>query len=120
MSDKAIRSWCYDDNNQNFEYVAVEEAEKLEARLETLEETVAKLPKCWRLTDEGELVQDVPVVPGMVLWYWIEEPTKYLLGSTKLHIHYTESFLTEMDGWKHFCDCYSTREAAKAKEPTHA
>ena len=34
-----------------------------------LTEMIDKLPKCWRLADNGELVQDVVVIPGMVLWY---------------------------------------------------
>jgi hypothetical protein len=34
-----------------------------------LTEMIDKLPKCWRLDDNGVLVQDVVVMPGMVLWY---------------------------------------------------
>ena len=37
-------------------------------KIEQLQEIVDKLPKCWRLVD-GELVQDVPVVPGMAVHY---------------------------------------------------
>lgn len=85
------------------------------ARLPELEVVVGVFAsRCWRLDESGELVQDVLVVPGMVLWYWIKGPTKYLLASYKLHIHHTESSLTEMDGWKHFYDCYNTPEAAWA------
>ena len=38
-----------------------------EAKVARLQAIVDKLPKCWRLV-EGKLVQDVPVVPGMVLY----------------------------------------------------
>ena len=37
------------------------------AEIERLRVTVDKMPKCWGLKD-GKLVQDVPVVPGMVVW----------------------------------------------------
>jgi hypothetical protein len=67
------------------------------------------------IVDQRPVTADgVVVVPGMMLWYWIDGPTKRLLASYKLHIHHTESTLTEMDGWKHFYDCYSTRAAAEA------
>lgn len=35
--------------------------------VEPLLAIVDKLPQCWRLVD-GQLVQDVPVLPGMTLW----------------------------------------------------
>ena len=38
--------------------------------VERLQAIVDKLPKCWRLNDAGELVQDCPVVPGMKVWVW--------------------------------------------------
>ncbi len=37
-------------------------------KLNGLQAIVAKLPKCWRLNEAGELVQDVSVVPGMTIW----------------------------------------------------
>ena len=39
----------------------------LESQLATAQATIDKLPKCWRLNEAGELVQDCPVVPGMEL-----------------------------------------------------
>ncbi len=36
-------------------------------REDGLKAIVDKLPKCWRLNDEGEWVRDVPVVPGMIV-----------------------------------------------------
>ncbi len=38
-------------------------------RIDELEAIVEKLPKCWRLNDVGELVQDVPVYPSMDVWF---------------------------------------------------
>lgn len=26
------------------------------------------IPKCWRLDNDGTLVQDVPIVPGLIVW----------------------------------------------------
>lgn len=42
---------------------------KLLSAYESLQAVVAALPKCWRLNDAGERVQDVPVVPGMKVFY---------------------------------------------------
>ena len=39
-----------------------------DASFAQLKTSIAKLPKCWRLNEEGELVQDVLVLPGMKLW----------------------------------------------------
>ena len=36
----------------------------LTERVRVLEEVMDKLPKCWRLDENGELVQDHPIVPG--------------------------------------------------------
>ena len=76
-------------------------------RLETLEETDAKLPKCWRLNEDGKRVQDVSVVPGMVIYRRnadgsISQLTT-ALRNPGLHCYYS-----------------STREAAEAEEPAHA
>ena len=46
---------------------SLDEVERLQAIVDTL-------PKCWRLNEEGELVQDVPVVPGMVV-FWVSLDT---------------------------------------------
>ena len=43
--------------------------------IDRLHGIVNKLPTCWRLNNAGELVQDVPVVPGMaVFWLWPDIP----------------------------------------------
>ncbi len=39
------------------------------AEIERLEAIVDKLPKCWRLVENGKLVRDVPAVPGMDAWH---------------------------------------------------
>jgi hypothetical protein len=37
----------------------------LEAEIERLRAIVDKLPKCWRLNEQGQLVQDEPILSGM-------------------------------------------------------
>ena len=37
--------------------------------IERLRAIVDRLPKCWRLNESGELVQDVPVVPEQQVWH---------------------------------------------------
>jgi len=41
--------------------------DSLKNELRKANKIIDALPKCWRLND-GELVQDVPVVPGMDFW----------------------------------------------------
>lgn len=38
------------------------------AACRTLAAVVASLPKCWRLNEANELVQDVPVMPELRVW----------------------------------------------------
>ena len=58
---KAERAWCYDDHGQHFVYVSVEEAEKLEAEIERLQEELrawVPMPKSlsgWGEPDADEL-----------------------------------------------------------------
>jgi len=33
------------------------------------EPTTDDLPHCWRLSGNGELISDVPIVPGMIVWH---------------------------------------------------
>ena len=40
----------------------------LEAEIERLRAIVDKLPKCWRLNEQGELVQDEPIISGNWVW----------------------------------------------------
>ena len=69
----------------------------LREEVKRLQAIVDKLPKCWRLNEAGELVQDVPVVPGMILYNGT-----YEFVVSDRHIP-TADF-----NW------YSTREAAEA------
>lgn len=39
--------------------------------IERLRAIVDKLPKCWRLDEDGKLVQDAPVVPGVEAWLMV-------------------------------------------------
>ena len=41
---------------------------ELKTARDHLQAIVDKLAKCWRLNGEGELIQDVPIVPGMNVW----------------------------------------------------
>jgi hypothetical protein len=43
----------------------VAEMQEAADEIERLRAIVDKLPKCWRLNEQGELVQDEPVYPGM-------------------------------------------------------
>ena len=67
---------------------------------------VEKLPKCWRLNEAGELVQDVPV-GGTDSVCWIADDGEVCEG--------------EWSDWHEVWDndaCYSTPEAAKAAKET--
>lgn len=90
-----------------------------DAEIERLQTIVDKLPKCWRLNDEGVLVRDEPVVPGMVVHFWFGPSYRIEL--------YTRTVRTvEADGWLTWVekgpergrsaeDCYSTHKAAEAE-----
>lgn len=41
---------------------------EIQTEVSRLRSIVDRLPKCWRLDENGKLVQDVPVVPGMNIW----------------------------------------------------
>ena len=85
-----------------------------------LQGIVDTLPKCWRLNEHGQLVRDVPVVPGMTIWIY----GSYGSGQASQlweHIVYDLSIFGASDGdryhWPHK-DSYSTREAAEAARGT--
>lgn len=80
--------------------------------IERLKALVDKLPKCWRLNEAGELVKDVPVVPGMRVFCadhqcWCEayqtsgEVAWLITPDTRLSV-----------GVNDYSRLYSTREAA--------
>ncbi len=80
-----------------------------------LRSIVAKLPKCWRLNDAGELVQDCPVVPGMILWL----PTDSEIGSGRV-VSLNESLISLTNGWVQHPDAYcnSLKAAEQYAEET--
>lgn len=87
--------------------------------IERLQVIVNNVPKCWRLNEAGKLVQDVSVVPKMVVWVSVthkwDEPRKGRVCYVSV-----DSVCVDYEGggddWA-FCDSlYSTRKAAEAKE----
>ena len=76
--------------------------ESLYARLQVI---VDKLPKCWRLNEEGKLVKDWPVVPGKDKIWLVCNP--YTSRRPIAHVKATWRNL-EVD------ECYSTKAAAEA------
>ncbi len=82
--------------------------------VDRLKAIVDKIPTCWGLTD-GKLLQDVPVVPGMTVYYEIGGTIKgeYLEGWGDV--------VAFAYGWRH--EIYATKAAAQAaldaKEEKH-
>lgn len=84
--------------------------------IDELQDIVDKLPKCSRLGDDGEVVQDVPVVPGMTVW---------VIHRLNRLWHHRVSQMTESWGlsnggdiqWRHE-DSYNTQAAAEAARVT--
>ncbi len=76
---------------------------------------VNKLPKCWRLEEDGKLVQDVPVLPGMDAW--LAEPDVHCImvstiderGNCETHFHGFRHSLV------HAICLFDSREAAEAR-----
>lgn len=79
---------------------------EVEDQRDALQAVVDKLPKCWRLNEDGKLVQDCPVVPDMQLWR-MSGPGG-VIGEARtirsFDISHTDAF----------SDYYSSLEAAKA------
>ena len=72
-------------------------------------ETLDKLPKCWALRD-GKLVQDCPVVPGMMLI-----PTRYnKIGAPRKVAEVDEK------AWRFECDHWHWRKGECANSPESA
>jgi hypothetical protein len=90
----------------------------LATEVERLQAIVAKLPKCWRLNDAGQLVQDVPMVPNMGVFV----QSRRSPASPRYHV-----LRVFGNGVSVSCfpgepkdvipeDCYDTREAAEAEK----
>lgn len=62
---------------------AIEAIQALRAERDRLAEIVERLPKCWRLNEAGELVQDVPVTQGMKVY--AIDCTGYIQGLSVRH-----------------------------------
>ena len=88
--------------------VMVAELEQKLARLQTI---VAKLPQCWRLNEDGVLVQDWPVVPGMTIWR-AAKPT--MLGKIVVTLSETSVGLGGIGGMQPVSTLANSFEATEA------
>ncbi len=92
----------------------IEAAPDLLTEVERLRAIVAKLPKCWRF-NEGELVQDWPVVPGMVVFY---RHPKGEIYPHRVGLNLGETWCNRDSNNQpvrtSVADCANTREAAEA------
>ena len=78
---------------------------------------VAKLPKCWRLDDDGKLIQDVSMVPNMAVWLVDCDPESGDLGKVfqTSVMHVDESHILDSIGLRRSTGiCYTTEAAAEA------
>jgi hypothetical protein len=73
-----------------------------------LQAVINRLPKCWRLNESGELVQDVPMVPGLRVWIKFG-------GKITETTHDGTDILKSF--WSNAAMCYSSLEAAEASWP---
>ena len=85
-------------------------------KIERLQATLAKQPRCWRLNETGKLVQDRVVEIGMVIYYPLAD-SHLIIDQTVRRIE------TDEDGdWLSWGfrtgrspdDCYDSCEAAEA------
>lgn len=106
-----VLGWdTYDYPDQVIREVKVD-IDQLKAQVKEQAEVIDKLPKCWRLVD-GKMVRDVPVVPGMQVWYY--SINGYLKKRTVLWIRRSGNLMFHRKRLRHSTGCYSTREAAEA------
>lgn len=91
--------------------------------IERLREAIEKLPKCWRLDEDGKLVCDVPVVPGMDVVLGNYPPRLVEAGVLRIEENdnsgdFDQLVLRDGDGveWEKVLAswCYSTKAAAEA------
>ena len=87
-----------------------------QACTDELRAIVDKLPKCWRLNERGELLQDVPVVPGMEVWFWLNDEAILVHQKAVQFVEDNQQSIMTSYGWLNVRHCYSTREAAEAAE----
>ena len=86
----------------------------LYADIARLRGIVNKLPKCWGLNADGELVQDVPVVPGMKLWD--RNGDTLIVAEVYIGLGTPHPFAICGSGRIELNNSYSTPEAAEAAE----
>ncbi len=98
---------------------AIRDRERWRDRAEAAEAVVDKLPKCWRLDDNGKLVQDVPIVLGMIVYE--RDGRAICVGASHL-IPYSQEITVgtyKMDGRDFNTEpkgCYFDPAAAQAAE----
>ena len=89
-----------------------------EDRRNELEAIVDELPKCWRLVD-GELREDCPVVPGMVMYFLFGPSFRIELYERTVRTIEADGWLTwveegpEQSGGRNSEDCCNSRAAAE-------
>ena len=91
--------------------------------IERLRAIVDKQPKCWRLNEQGELVQDVAIMPGMEVYVLLLLPNEQIEipRDTVVSVQWfggksTDNTIVNLQTYTSklpFC-LYSTREAAEA------
>jgi hypothetical protein len=88
-------------------------------KIEQLQAIVDKLPKCWRLNEHGELVQDEPMHPGMEVW-WIFPSRRVIFRRVILVVDNDRvvlqrwRFAPNEGNFAKSSKCYLTRKAAEA------
>ena len=75
--------------------------------LERFREIVECAPKCWRLNESGELVQDVPALPGMAVYYTSDVTGEICDAGVEIDI-WGATMRSIHAGW-----CANSREAAE-------
>lgn len=106
---------CFRKTLTSFEEMHQEDSKELvrmQDELAEANEIIDKLPKCRGLRD-GKLVQDVPVVPGMIV---------YLVGVGAVYGRSIDTIALDNGQWRFYRfqvligkpdECYDTREAAE-------
>ena len=103
---------------------------RLNIRINELETITEALPKCWRLNDGGELVQDVAVVPHHIIYVMTDgEIDRYVVRElrkpfSQRHARYAHwltlvgyplgSIAALTERHEEPCNCYDSHEAAES------
>lgn len=121
LGEDYASEWDVGKNRRPLDSLVSEALSQKDSENARLQAIVDALPKCWRLKD-GELVQDVPVVPGMRLWWpslgGIRSMEVVSLGDLSsdwpatVRMAATSEPSASLYRW-HVQGCYNTREAAE-------